>query len=169
MAVKLGVTVAGAEIDDQEATRLSRELVGQAPGAADSALGPPRDIWQDVNGPRRWRSYPVKFDVLDEKRYIVGVEGQRIVLVELVQRHGSEADIPLELIYLAKVKGKSPEECRDALGFGAPLLTARSTMTGELAQLYDAGEIPSLSGRHHAIVRFDAQGLCRRLDLVTIK
>jgi len=167
--VKLGMRVAGKAIVDDETNKLAAELAGQPPSAADEVLGAPKDVWHDLNGPREWRTYPVKYDVLDQKRYVVGVERNRIALVEMMQKHGSEADIPLELLYFAKVKDESPEECEAKLGFGPPVLSARSLNTRELLQLYDARLITELPTPHDAILRFDEQDRCKKLDLVEVE
>lgn len=166
--VKMGVKLAGKVMADSETARLGVQLIGQPPSAADAVLGAPKDVWRDVQAPREWRAYPVKLDVLDQKRYVVGVERNRIATVELIQRHGSKADIPLELVYLAKVKGKPPEQCAAALGFGRPLLTARSTTSGQLLQMYDARLVKELPKPHYAILRFDEQERCAQLFLVEV-
>lgn len=167
--MKMGVKLAGKVIEDDETAKLGQQLIGQPPSAADATLGAPKDVWRDVRGSREWRAYPVKLDVLDQKRYVVGVERNLISTVELIQRHGSKADIPLELVYFAKVKGKLPEACEAALGFGRPLLSARSTMTGQLLQMYDARLVKELTTPNNAILRFDEQDRCNKLNLVEIE
>ena len=166
--VKIGVKIVGKVVNDAEADKLANELVGRGPSAADQKLGKPDDVWHDMYSSRQWRSYPVKLDLLNQKRTVVEVINGRITEVQLIERYGEDADIPLELLYLAKAKGKSPRECQKALGLGPPLLTVRSEKTNQLLQIYDARLIKELPTPHDCFVRFDEHDKCNKVDMVEV-
>jgi len=168
MAVKVGMHVAGKVIADEQVSEIAASLIGERPSAADAQLGAPVDTWREVNGGREWRAYPVKMDVLGTKRYVVGIAGGRIADVQMVEKSLSETDIPLALVYFAKVKGKSPRECESVLGFGPPLVTARSQSTNQLVQIYDARLIKELPEPHNCLVWFDVSDRCNKLDLLKV-
>jgi hypothetical protein len=161
--------VAGKVVADSETSKLADKLIGRPPSAADEELGQPVDVWRDLSGLREWRAYKVKFDILDQKRIVVAVVEARIVEIQMIQKHGSEADIPLELYYYAKAKGKSPKECQAELGLGPPLLSVRSVSTGQLMQVYDARLIKELPTQSSCLVRFDNSERCTKLDLVEVE
>jgi hypothetical protein len=46
------------------------------------------------------------------------------------------------------------------------LLTIRSQATGQLAQLYDARNNQEFDKHRYCLLRYDKQGLCKRLDFV---
>lgn len=167
MAVKIGMHVVGTAVADEETGKLSQQLIGRSPSAADAALGQRLDVLQDVNSPRQWLVYKGgKLDVLDRRRKVVEVTGGQIVAVELVEKSNSKIDIPVKLYYEGKAKGKTPAECEAVLGMGPPIMTLRSTFTGRLVQVCDASKIPDLSGYQECIVHFDSNGRFARLDLV---
>jgi hypothetical protein len=161
--------VVGTVVDDTETAKLGDRLIGQPPSAADVELGQRIDVLQDTSSARQWITYPVKLDVLKTHRYVVEIAGDRIVAVEMVAREGSKLDLPMKLVYEEKAKGKTPRECEAALGMGAPLITVRSTATGELGQLYDASMIEGLTSKRYCVLRFDAAGRCKSLDFAEVK
>lgn len=167
-AVKIGIHVVGKVVDDAETDKLGDQLLGKGPSQADAALGKTIDVYADVNGSREWRVYPVPMDVLKTNRYVVEVAHNRIVLVEMVKTDSSEVDIPLELIYHEKLKGKSPPECETELKMGAPIMSMRSRSTGQLFQFYDARLIKELPSPHYCIVRYDTAGHCDKVKFAEV-
>jgi hypothetical protein len=134
---KLGARLVGDVIEDGDVKQRGEALVGRPVSAADEALGKPIDVFKDVQGDRRWRTYPVKLDVLGHQRYVVEILADKIVSVSKAEKSGRKVDIPRALILKEKVKGKAPRECEAAIEFGRPLLAARSENTRRLVQLYD--------------------------------
>jgi len=167
--VKIGMKVVGKEIDDEETNKLGRKLIGFEPSAADQALGQPVDVWTDVYSSHEWRLYRPKLDVLDTKRTVVGVSGGRIVSVKMIERYGEDADLPLEIYYHEKIKGKTPQECEVELKMGPPMLTVRSKKSRELIQAYDARLIKELPTPHDCLVRYDLNDHCTKVDLIEVE
>lgn len=167
-AVKIGIHVVGKVVDDAETDKLGDQLMGQKAAKADATLGQPIDVYADVNGSREWRVYPVPMDVLKSSRYVVEVANNRIVMVEMVKTDSSEVDIPLEILYHEKLKGKSAPECESDLKMGAPVLSLRSKSTGQLTQFYDARLIKELPTPHYCIVRYDTTGLFEKVKFAEV-
>lgn len=167
-AVKLGAHVVGKVVADEETDQLGHKLIGRRPAEADAALGQRLDVLTDVNGAREWLVYPVKLDVMGQKRYVVEIARNQIIGVQLVERNAGKTDIPRKLVYEAKVKGKSPRDCEAALGLGPPVLTVRSVPTGQMAQLYDARLIKELREPHYCVLRFDSSHLCTQVDFMQV-
>jgi hypothetical protein len=166
--VKLGVKVVGKVVDDEETKKLSQQLVGQPPSAADQLLGPRVNVLHDANGSRTWLAYGVKMDPLKSSRYVVVVRGNRIVLVQKVGKESDEVGIARGLYYLAKVKGKTPAEATSILGMGAPIMVLRSETTGQLCHLYDSRMVEGLGSEAYCVARFD-KGVCTAVDMVKVK
>ena len=167
-AVKLGMHVVGKEVDDVETDKLGRQLIGQRPADADALLGERLDVLRDVHSAREWLVYPVKLDLLGQKRYVVEVAQNQIVGLKMVERNSGKVDIPLKLYYEAKAKGKRPADCEAALGLGPPMLTVRSQMTGQLGQVYDARMVKELPTPHYCVLKYDTNQLCAQVDLVEV-
>lgn len=167
-AVHAGIEVVGIVVDDVETEKLSEQLVGQSPSAADEKLGQVVDVFSDVDAPREWRAYPTPMDVLNTKRYVIVVENNRITMVEMVSIGGEKLDIPLQLVYQEKLKGKTPDECTAAADMGRPIMRLRSKSTGQLHHLYDARLIKELPKPHYMVVRFDADGRCEKVKFVEV-
>jgi hypothetical protein len=162
---KLGVRLAGEVIEDGDVKKRAEALVGRPVSAADEMFGKTIEVWKDVRSDRRWRTYPVKLDVLGHQRYVVEVLADKIVAVSKAEKSSRKVDIPRALILEAKVKGKSPQECQARLDFGSPLLAARSETTHRLVQIYDAGTVTDLGTPHYCILRFDTNDRCDDLGL----
>jgi hypothetical protein len=167
--VKIGMKVVGKEVDDAETTKLGNKLIGYPPAKADQELGQPVDVWTDVYSAHEWRLYRPKLDVLDTKRTVVGVSGGRVVSVKMIERYGDDVDLPLEIFYYEKVKGKSPQECETELKMGPPMLTVRSSKTHELLQMYDARLVKELPSPHDCLVRFNENDQCTKVDLIEVE
>ena len=165
---KYGVRLVGDVIEDADVKQRGEELMGQPVAVADQKFGAAIDEFKDVHSSRRWRTYPVKLDVLGHQRYVVETLNSRIVSVSKANRSKREVDIPRVLILKEKVKGKSPRECRSALDFGSPRLEARSTSTRALVQVYDAGMMTDLGTPHYCIARYDANDRCNDLEFVAV-
>lgn len=169
MAVKIGTHLVGVAIANEEVDRLSQQLLGKPPSAADDMLGQRVNTWDDLRDSRRqWITYAVKLDVLDRQRYVIECVNNRIVAVELFQKSDSDVDIPLELVYYAKVQGKGPREAEAALGLGAPLAEGKSRTTGEMFQIYDGRLIKELQSPHNCVLHFDAAGRCTKVNMVQV-
>jgi hypothetical protein len=126
------------------------------------------DTFREVNGTREWMTYMTSMDPLHTKRWIVAVVNNRITAVEMIETSTSEVDIARKLVYEGKVKGKTPGECQQTLGMGAPRLSVRSVNTGHLTQLYDGQMIEGLGDQKYCVLRFGADGRCEKLDLVDV-
>jgi hypothetical protein len=166
--VQLGVKVVGKVVDDEETKKLSQQLMGQPPAAADALLGPRVNVLREVNSNRMWLVYGVKMDPLKSSRYVVVIRNNRIVLAQKVGKDSDKVAIARGLYYLAKVKGKTPAEATSTLGMGAPVMVVRSETTGQLCQLYDARMVEGLSSEAYCIARFDG-GVCTGVDMVKVK
>ncbi|OQZ07100.1 MAG: hypothetical protein B6D36_01655 [Planctomycetes bacterium UTPLA1] len=167
-AVKLGLHVVGKVVDDAEVDKLGGELLGQPPSQADAVLGEKIDVYADVDHDREWRVYPVPVDVLNNHRYVVETTADQIVLVEKVELNSDKLDIPLELVYDEKLKGKTAAECETALKMGPPLIVLRSKSTGQMFRLYDARLIKELPKPHYLVVRFDGSDRCEKVKFAEI-
>jgi len=165
---KLGARLVGDVIEDGDVRQRGEALVGRPVSAADEAFGKPIDVFKDVRSDRRWRTYPVKLDVLGHQRYVVEILADKIVSVSKAEKSGRKVDIPRALLLKEKVKGKAPRECEAAIGFGRPLLAARSENTRRLVQLYDAGMMTDLGTPHYCVLRFDANDRCEDLEFVAV-
>jgi hypothetical protein len=168
-AIKMGVRVVGKVVTEEETRKQGERLFGRSPSAADGEFGSPVEVWADVGSSRQWRVYRSKLDVLDKNRTVVEVSDGAIVGIEKVESNAQKTDIPQKLIYLAKARGKTPEETETALELGPPLLTVRSQMTNELAQLYDARIIKALDRTHNCLVRYDEKDRCTDVDLIEVE
>jgi hypothetical protein len=166
--VSIGAKVVGKVVEDEETQKVAAELVGASAGAADARLGNRADTLQDINSPRQWLIYPVKYDVLGNLRYVVEVTGNKVIAVAMVEKGGGELDLPRKLYYEEKVKGKTPPECQAALNMGPPLLTVRSMNTGQYGQLYDARLDKELSCPQYCVLRFDDDQRCSGVNVVEV-
>ncbi len=166
--VKLGVRLVGEVVEDVDVKQRGDSLVGRPVSAADEAFGQPLDVFKDVRGERRWRTYPVKLDVLGRQHYVVEALNDKIASVSKAEKSSRKVDIPRGLILKEMVKGKGPQECEAKLEFGGPLLVVRSQNTRRLVQLYDAGMITDLGTPHYCIVRYDDNDRCDDLEFVAV-
>jgi hypothetical protein len=166
--VKLGVRLVGDVIEDEDVKQRGEALVGRPVSVADEKFGTTIDSFKDVHSDRRWRTYPVKLDVLGHQRYVVEVVAGKIVSVSKADKSSRKLDIPRAIILKEKVKGKSPQECEAKLEFGRPLLAARSENTKRLVQLYDAGMVTDLGTPHYCILRYDANDRCDELEFMAV-
>ena len=165
---KYGARLVGDVIEDGDVKQRGAALVGRPVSAADEMGGKPIDVFKDVQSDRRWRTYPVKLDVLGQQRYVVEVLAGKVVSVSKAAKSSRKVDIPRALILKEKVKGKSPQECEAKLELGRPLLAARSENTKRLVQLYDAGMMTDLGTPHYCIARFDEKDRCNELEFVAV-
>ena len=167
-AVKIGVHVVGDVVDDARTGNVEEQIVGKDAAQADAVLGTPMDVYADVKGGREWRVYPVPMDVLQNQRYVVEVAQGRAVHIQMVKMDSSKVDIPLALVYDAKLKGKSPSECETELNMGPPIMAMTSRSTGQLHQMYDARLIKELPKPHYCVVRFDTGGHCEKVKFAEV-
>ncbi len=169
-AVGWGVKLVGNAVDHADVDKRKEQLIGQSPATADSILGQRDDTLREVDGSRTWLVYPVEMDVLNQYRYVVEVENGRITAVSKAQKNAKKLDIPEQLIYEHKTKGKSPSECDEILDFGPPKVTARSESTGTLIRLYDAQKIKieGVLAPHYALLKFDEHDRCNDVELISV-
>lgn len=167
-AVKIGIHVVGKVVDDAETDKLGNELLGQPPAKADTVLGQSLDTYSDVRGNREWRVYPAPMDVLNNQRFVVETTANRIVMVEKVELNSNKMDLPLELVYYEKLKGKTPPQCEAELKMGPPVIAVRSNTTRQLFQLYDARLIKELPKPHYCVVRYDASDHCEKVKFAEV-
>ena len=164
----MAVHLVGQAVDDVKANEYNKELAGQPPSAADAKFGGPIDVWNEVDGPRSWRIYPVSMDVLGNQRYVVVVKGNRIRGVTKVTIDASGIDLARKMMLDQKVQGKTPSEAQAALDMGPPIVTARSTNTGQMAQLYNAQMIQGIGSKQYARLLYDSSGRCTEVKLVDV-
>jgi hypothetical protein len=167
-AVKYGVHLVGKEVDDKDAQKLGRELIGLRASAADEKLGKRNDTLRDVNSDREWLVYPTKLGALAKHMYVVEVDDNRIVAISKTETEQDELDIPRKIILEGKARGKSPRECEAQLGMGPPLLTVRSEKSKVLSQIYDARLSEELGKQKYCILRFDRNHKCCSVKLVGV-
>ncbi|MBN1342854.1 MAG: hypothetical protein JXQ73_09260 [Phycisphaerae bacterium] len=170
-AVSYGAKFVGHVVDDKEVRQKADDLVGLNPSAADDAFGERIDTLRDVRSDRQWLVYPVRHDPLHQHRYVVEVSGGRIVAVAKTQKDAKpEMDIPETMLFKERVGGRPVAECEGRLKLGPPLLTVRSEASGCLSQIYDAQllEIEGVTRPRHCVLRFDRQGLCEKVELITV-
>lgn len=165
----MAIQLVGKAVDCAETMELEKELVGRRVDAADAKLGTPKDVWRQVGGPNEWRVYPAPLDVVGNQRCVVQVARRKIVSVTKVQFDGSGVELARKLMYDQKVRGKTPRECESALNMGPPVVTARSEMTGLLAQLYDAKMVPGVGSPQYCRLRFDANERCSEIAVADVK
>ena len=85
--------VVGKVVDDAETQKISQQLAGQPPSAADALLGPRVNVLREVNGSRMWLVYGVKMDPLNSSRNVVVIRNNRIVLVQKVGKDSDKVAI----------------------------------------------------------------------------
>lgn len=164
----LAVQLVGKAVDSVEAQSLGQELVGKPVADASAKLGQPMDTWREVRGSRAWWTYPVPMDVLGNQRYVVEESRARIASISKVKIDATGVEIARKLALDQKVKGKSPQECQAALGMGAPLVTAKSDVTGMICQLYDAQIVQGVGSPQYCRVHYDASGRCDEVAIVNV-
>lgn len=169
-AIKYGVKLADAAVDQVEVKDLETKLMGKSPSAADALLGERVDTLRQVGGSRQFLIYkvPIDIDVLTQHRYLVEVVNDRIVAVAKLQKKGrTKLDIARALLLEQKVKGKSPQECQQIIERGKPVLEVRSENTKMLRQLYEARVVEEVGSPYYCILYFDEQDRCTDLAFVS--
>jgi hypothetical protein len=166
--VGMAVQLVGKAVDAGEAKKLGDELIGKPSAAADFKFGQPIDVLAQVEGPQKWRVYPVSADVLGNQRYVVAVSGSAIAGVSKVKRDATGIDLAHKMLLDKKVQGKSPSECETALGMGRPLLTVRSETNGMTSQLYDARTFKGIGSPKYCRLRFDANQRCDEVQIIDV-
>lgn len=165
----MAVQLVGKAVDSVEAKQLGDEFIGRSPSAADAKLGKPNDVFAQVGGSRSWRVYPGgTMDVMGNQRYVVEVSRNSVVGVSKVKIDPTGIDMARKYMFDQKVNGKSPKECEAALDMGPPLVTARSELTGTMAQIYDARMVKEIGSPKYCRLKFDASGRCCEVDLVDV-
>ena len=71
-----------------------KSFVGQPVSQADAALGEPVEVLSDTRSTRTWRLYKVPMDAMDTARYVLEVEGTRILAVSKVQQYTDPRGVP---------------------------------------------------------------------------
>lgn len=165
----MAVQLVGKAVDSVDAKQLGDELIGHSPSAADAKLGQPNDVFAQVGGSRKWRVYPGgTMDVVGNQRYVVEVNRNSIVGVVKAKIDPSGIDLARKYMYDQKVHGKSPKECEAALDMGPPLMTARSEISGNMAQIYDARMVKEIGSPKYCRLKFDATGRCSEVALIDV-
>ncbi len=164
----LAVQMVGQAVDSVETEKLGKELLGQPVSAADAKLGQPADVFAEVDGPRKWRVYPVSLDVMNNQRYVVELADDRIAGIFKAKRDPTGIDVARKMLLDQKVEGKSPSECETALEMGSPLLTVRSETTGMMNQLYDARLIKGMGSPKYCRLRFDENQRCNEVAIIDV-
>lgn len=164
----IAVQLVGKAVDSVDAQQLGDELIGRPVSSASAKLGQPMDTWRELHGARAWWTYPVSMDVLGNQRYVVEESRARIASITKVKIDASGVEVARKLALDQKVKGKSPQECQAALGMGAPLVTAKSDVTGMICQLYDAQIVQGVGSPQYCRVHYDASGRCDEVAIVNV-
>jgi hypothetical protein len=99
----MAVQLVGKAVDAADAKKLGDELIGKPPADADAKLGQPIDVLAQVDGPQKWRVYPVKLDVMDNQRYVVEVSGGAITGVAKTKRDATGIDLAHKMLLDDKV------------------------------------------------------------------
>lgn len=168
--IGMGVKVAGQVVSDVDVKARGDKLLGQPPVAADNMFGMPEDVLESVSDERTWRVYNNAGDPLGLSRYIIEVANNRIIGVTKAQRYSDAAmDAARQLAAQAQVMGATPAQAEARLKMGPPKYTLRSTMTGQLIQLFDATllNIPGITNPEFCVVRYGPDNRVSRVDLTT--
>ncbi|MBI5762836.1 MAG: hypothetical protein HZA51_04840 [Planctomycetes bacterium] len=160
----------GKAVDAVEAKKLDDELIGRSPAAADAKFGQPNDVFAQVGGPRKWRVYPGgMMDVMGNQRYVLEVNRNSIAGVATVKLDASGIDLARKYMFDQKVSGKTPKECEAALDLGPPRLTARSEISGNMAQIFDARMGKEIGSPKYCRLKFDASGRYIEIALIDVE
>lgn len=160
----------GEAVDDLDIKEKKKKYVGGPARLVDEELGTRVETFRDVNSAREWRVYPVSMDPLALSRYVVEVRDGRVLAITKTKKYGDPAvGMTQQAIAFEEVRGKTPAQCEAKLG-RAPLLNLRSVSSGQLVQFYDASliKIQGVTDPDYYIVRFDASGVCDKLEMVAV-
>lgn len=158
----------GHLVDKAAAHSLEKKLLGKPTAAATEELGAPVEILDEVPAGRSWYLYKAKVDILDDERYMLEVQNDKIVRVSKITTGGATTlDLPRALLIKDKVRGKTPAEAEAALDQGRPILTLVNRQTDETLQLYDA-RIVELGKRYYCRLHFSPAAICTDVDFITV-
>jgi len=160
----VGDIVSDVDVKDRQA-----ELMGKTATAADAMFGKPRAILVDPRRDRRLIVYPVKGDLLGQKRYVVELVEDRIVaLSKTTENIDGAEDIIKAAALRDKLLKRTPSECRRAGDFDRPALVLRDQNTWNLVHVYDVRNITNLRGARYCVLKFDADNRCQEVKLVGV-
>jgi hypothetical protein len=115
------------------------------------------------------KTYSVKGDVLNNYRWVVEIEHNRIVaLAKLQQDPDGGRDIITKALLKEKVMGKTPKQVQAQDYFKKPVLVLRSRTTGKMIHVYDVRSVVDLLGAKYCVLEFNKANRCDNIRLVGI-
>lgn len=167
--VQVGAEAFGKVVRGKQADDMSTELVGKNISAADQKLGARTDVYKEANGQRSWYLYKASADPLNMNATVVEARGDKIVNVAIIKKSGNTTlDIPRALLLKDKTKGKTPQECTEALDMGGPVLRVKNETNGHTLQLYDA-KIIKVGSQVYGVAEFGSDNKCEDFRFITVE
>jgi hypothetical protein len=160
--------VVGDVVSDQDVKQRKSKLLGFDIRAADEMFGERVASYSDARGSRHLVVYATT-DILVKERYVVEVQGNRIVALSKTQenRDGLE-DVLSSSLLRDKLVGQTPHQCQELGNFGRPLAVLRNDATWNLVHVYDVSNVTHLGAARYCVVHFDVNNRCERLYLVGV-
>lgn len=167
--VQVGAGAFGKVLRGKQADDMSSQLIGKPISAADEQLGARTDVYKEANGQRSWYLYKVKGDPLNMNATVVETRGDKIVNVAIIKKGGNTTlDIPRAVLLKDKTRGKTPQECTEALDMGGPVLRVKNETNGHTLQLYDA-KIIKVGSQVYGVAEFGPDNHCEDFRFITVE
>ena len=168
-AAVMGVKVVGNVVQTVDVDTQSKQLLGQPPARADAEVGRRLAPFEDTRSKREMMTYTVQGDVLDQYRWVVEVENNRIVALAKAQFNADGGkDIIKKALLKDKVIGKTPTQIQADDHFKSLTLVLRNRATGNLARAYDITGMTDLLGARYCVLDFDKSDRCTDIRLVGV-
>ncbi len=169
LPVSYAMMVVGDVVSDIDVKDRQEKLVGKTATAADAMFGKPRAILVDPRRDRRLIVYPVKGDLLGQKRFVVELVEDRIVALSKTSENIDGAEDIIKAAALRdKLLKRTPSECQEAGDFGRPALVLRDQNTWNLVHVYDVRNVTNLRGARYCVLKFDTDNRCQEVKLVGV-
>ncbi len=163
------IMVVGDVVSDIDVKNRQEDLVGKTATAADGMFGQRLATLVDPRRDRRLIVYPVKGDLLGQKRFVVELVEDRIVALSKTSENIDGAEDMIKAAALRdKLLKRSPSECQSAGDFGRPALVLRDQKTWNLVHVYDVRNVTNLRGARYCVLKFDADNRCQDVKLVGV-
>ncbi len=132
------IMVVGDVVSDIDIKNRQEDLVGKSATAADGMFGQRLATLVDPRRDRRLIVYPVKGDLLGQKRFVVELVEDRIVaLSKTTQNIDGAEDVIKAAALRDKLIKRTPSECQRAGDLGRPVLVLRDQNTWNLVHVYE--------------------------------
>jgi hypothetical protein len=168
--ISLATLIAGDAINDADVKDRRDKLMGQDEATADRMFG--QRVETLIDAERQdvlIIFYPVKNDLFKNSRYIVELDGGKIVMFAKTKQ---DIDGIEDLIHDAnlekKLAGKTPTQCSKDGELGPPLRTFRSKEKDQLLRIYDIRHWSDFMGARYCVLRFDSNDRCQDVTLMGV-